>query len=231
MKEETLKDHALIWYKQSLLLGIGAIIIPFIRTVPRNTLLTTLIVASLMCAAIPNIARLNAMEKIPTVTHRDTTVHLTAPLPEIGTLAPDFLLVDIDLSEVSLKDYAGMKKILNIVPSLDTPVCALSAKKFNEEVEKLENTVIINISMDLPFANKRFCDLEALENIRALSAFRAPHFGFAYGVRMKNGVLAGLFARSIIILDEENIVRYVELVPNVGNEPNYEHARAALLDL
>lgn len=231
MRKNNMNKNASKWYTRSILLGIGACAILSTRIIPKHIVFATLIIAALLCVIIPSVIQLRAIEEIPTVIHRETVVELTAPLPKIGNIAPNFSLVDIDLSEVSLQDFAGMNKILNIVPSLDTPICALSAIKFNEEVGKLNNTVILNVSMDLPFANKRFCELEQIQNIRALSAFRAPHFGFTYGVRIKTGVLKGLLARSIILLDAENTVRYVELVPDIGNEPNYEKALAVLLEL
>ncbi len=168
---------------------------------------------------------------VPRTYMRDNPVYLTAALPQVGDRAPDFLLVDVDLSEKKLADYGADKKIISIVPSLDTSTCALSAKVFNEKVSELGDTVIINVSMDLPFANKRFCELENLEIIHALSAYRSPHFGRTYGVRMQNGPLEGLFARAVLVLDGNNIVRHVELVENISDEPNYDAAFAALAPL
>lgn len=173
----------------------------------------------------------SASAKLPQVTHRGGAVTLTAALPSVGERAPEFELVDIDLTDVRLADFRGQVKILNIVPSLDTAVCAISATKFNDEVKKLTNTVIVNVSMDLPFANKRFCELGHIEDIRALSAFRAPEFGTEYGVRMQDGVLRGLLARAVIVIDRRDVVRYVELVPDIGQEPDYESALATLKGL
>lgn len=173
-------------------------------------------------------ARAQEGNTIPTVVHKGNEVALTAPLPAVGTKAPAFELVDIDLSEVQLSDFEGQIKILNIVPSLDTTICSISATKFNEEAQKLKDAVIINISMDLPFANKRFCELGHIEDIRALSAFRAPDFGSRYGLLMQSGVLRGLLARAVIVVDQNDIIRYIELVPDIGKEPNYDGALQAV---
>ena len=172
----------------------------------------------------------HAYAQVPQVLFRGQEVMLVGALPKVGSRAPSFELVDIDLTDVSLEDFKGQVKILNIVPSLDTTVCALSAIKFNEEVGKLPNAVIINVSMDLPFANKRFCELEHIENIRALSAFRSS-FGQDYGFQMKEGALRGLLARAVMLIDARNVVQYIELVPDIGQEPNYEKALAALQEL
>jgi len=188
---------------------------------------TSLLLLGMLAVAVP----LTAEEDIPSVTLRGQPIALTGALPQVGSRAPLFELTDIDLSDVSLGDFEGQIKILSIVPSLDTSVCALSAIRFNEEVEKLENTVIVNISMDLPFANKRFCEESHTDNIRALSAFRAPHFGYAYGLRMKDGPMRGLLARAVIVLDARNVVRYVELVPDIAQEPDYEAALGVLRQL
>ena len=175
-------------------------------------------------------ASTHAYAQVPQVLSGGQEVMLTGTLPEVGIRAPSFELVDIDLTDVSLEDFKGQVKILNIVPSLDTTVCALSAIKFNEEVGKLLNTVIINVSMDLPFANKRFCELEHIKNIRALSAFRSS-FGQDYGFQMKDGALRGLLARAVMLIDMHNVVRYVELVPDLAQEPNYEKVLAVLQEL
>lgn len=164
----------------------------------------------------------------PQVTLKGRATTLTAPLPEVGTKAPSFQLTDTDLSEVSSVDFRGQVKILNVVPSLDTTTCALSATRFNKEVQRMTNTVILNVSMDLPFASKRFCELGHIENIRTLSAFRAPNFGHSYGLRMTDGPLRGLLARAVVLIDQDDIVRYVELVPEIGQEPDYDAALAAV---
>ncbi|MGC9336719.1 MAG: thiol peroxidase [Candidatus Cloacimonadia bacterium] len=145
-------------------------------------------------------------------------------LPEIGKPAPEFILTNNDLEDVSLKDFLGEKIILNIFPSLDTPVCATSVRRFNSEAEKLPNTKVLCISKDLPFAQKRFCGAEGLDNVIALSELRDTNFSDAYGVRLTEGKMRSLFARVVIILDEDGIVRYVQLVPEITQEPNYEDA-------
>ena len=143
-------------------------------------------------------------------------------LPEIGELAPDFKLTKTDLSDVSLSAYKGKKVILNIFPSLDTPVCAMSVRSFNSEAEKLDNTVVLCISRDLPFAHKRFCTTEGLENVVSLSELRNEEFSKKYGVKIIDGPMAGLMARAVIILDENSVIKYKELVPEIVQEPDYE---------
>lgn len=154
-------------------------------------------------------------------------VNTTGDIPKIGSLAGEFVLVAGDLSEKTLKDFTGKKKILNIVPSLDTGVCAASARKFNEVAGSLLNTVVLVISADLPFAQKRFCEVEGLKNVVALSSFRST-FGETYGVKVADGPLKGLNARCIIVLDESNVVRYTELVSEITHEPEYEKALQAV---
>jgi thioredoxin-dependent peroxiredoxin len=149
-------------------------------------------------------------------------------LPVIGTIAPSFRLTKADLSDASLSDFDGKKKILNIVPSLDTGICALSAKRFNEEASSLSNTVVLTISADLPFAQSRFCKSERLERIVALSQMRDHRFGLEYGVEISTGPMAGLLSRAIVVLDSKNLVAYVEQVPEIGQEPNYGKALEAL---
>ena len=163
-----------------------------------------------------------------TITFKGTPIQTAGVLPAKGAAAPDFKLTKTDLSDVGLKDFAGKKKILNITPSLDTGVCATSAKKFNEAVSRLGDVVLLNISADLPFAAGRFCESNGLKNIVALSTFRAPGFAQAYGVGIVNGPLAGLTARAVVALDAQNQVLHAELVPEIGQEPNYETALAAL---
>lgn len=149
-------------------------------------------------------------------------------LPAAGSKAPDFNLTTTDLADVSLKDYAGKKVILNIFPSLDTPVCANSVRKFNSEANNLENTAVLCISADLPFAQKRFCGAEGLEKVIPLSALRNRDFGKDYGVDIVDGPLAGVFARAIVVLDGNGTVTYTQLVPEIKEEPNYEEALAAV---
>jgi len=162
-----------------------------------------------------------------TITLKGNTIHTEGELPKVGDKAPDFKLTGSDLKDVTLESYAGKKKILNIVPSLDTPVCATSTRHFNEDAGKLPNTVVLVISNDLPFAMKRFCTTEGLANVVALSELRTRDFGHAYGVRITDGPLAGVLSRAVVVLDEHNKVVYTEQVPEIGQEPNYEKALAA----
>jgi thiol peroxidase len=154
-------------------------------------------------------------------------IHTKGELPAVGAKAPDFVLTGSDLSDVSLASFAGKKKILNIVPSLDTSVCATSTRKFNEEASKLPNTVVLVVSNDLPFAQKRFCTTEGLQNVIALSELRSRDFGDAYGVRMTDGKLAGLLSRAVVVVDENDKVVYTEQVPEIAQEPDYAKAIAA----
>ena len=153
---------------------------------------------------------------------------LAGELPAVGSQAPDFLLTGTDLTDKGLKDYAGKKVILNIFPSIDTPVCATSTKKFNGEADKLSNVAILCVSQDMPFAHGRFCGAEGLEKVIPLSSLRNDDFGKKYGVRLMDGPLAGLFARAIVVLDASGKVVYTELVPDIGQEPNYDAALAAV---
>jgi thioredoxin-dependent peroxiredoxin len=161
------------------------------------------------------------------ITLRGSPLNTSGNLPEIGTQAPDFHLVNGKLAEVSLQDFAGKRKILSIVPSLDTPTCALSTRKFNEKASPLGNTVILVISADLPFAQARFCGAEGLNDVIPLSAFRSD-FAKDYGIALIDGPLRGLTARAIVILDADNRVVYNELVGELSNEPDYDRALAAL---
>ena len=153
---------------------------------------------------------------------------LFGSFPVVGQQAPDFTLVDKDLKDVSLKDYAGKRKVLNIVPSLDTAVCATSTRKFNEAASQLNNTVVLVISADLPFAMSRFCVAEGLENVVTLSLMRGRDFMRNYGVKIADTALAGVTARAVLVLDENDKVIYTELVPEITTEPNYDAALAAL---
>ncbi len=164
-----------------------------------------------------------------TVTLHGDTIHTTErTLPAPGTKAAAFTLVKSDLSEISLADLAGKKVLLNIFPSLDTPVCATSIRRFNQEAASVANTAILCISMDLPFAGARFCTTEGIEKVHTASAFRSPEFGENYGVLLVDGPLRGLFARAVLILDETGTVTYAELVPEITQEPDYEAALKAL---
>ena len=163
-----------------------------------------------------------------TITLKGNPIHTAGDLPAKGATAPDFKLTKADLADVGLKDFAGQKKILNVVPSLDTGVCATSAKKFNEAVAKLTGVVLLNVSADLPFAAGRFCESNGLKNVVALSTFRSPDFAKAYGVAIVDGPLAGLTARAVVVLDAQNKVRHAELVPEIAQEPDYAAALAAV---
>ncbi|MGD2056335.1 MAG: thiol peroxidase [Gammaproteobacteria bacterium] len=162
------------------------------------------------------------------VTLQGTEFHTNGELPAVGSTAPDFHLVNGKLNDVHLADYSGKKKLLNIVPSLDTPTCATSTKKFNEHAQGLDDTVVLVISADLPFAQGRFCGMEGIENVIPLSLMRSRNFAKDYGVLLTDGPLAGITARAVVVLDENNTVRYTQLVPEIGDEPDYDSALAAL---
>lgn len=162
-----------------------------------------------------------------TITFQGKPLHTSGELPATGSKAPDFRLVDGKLADVTLSTYAGKRKVLNIVPSLDTPVCAASTRKFNEKAGHLDNTVVLVISADLPFAQCRFCETEGLKNVIPLSSFRSG-FAVDYGVKLMDTVLAGLTARAVIIIDEKDQVVYSELVNELTQEPDYESALAVL---
>ncbi len=162
------------------------------------------------------------------VTLKGTPITLFGEFPTVGQTAPDFTLVSKDLKDVGLKDFAGKRKVLNIVPSLDTAVCATSTRKFNEAASKLDNTVVLVISADLPFAMSRFCVAEGLENVTTLSLMRGRDFMRNYGVKIADSALSGVTARAVVVLDENNKVIHTELVPEITQEPNYDAALAAL---
>lgn len=162
------------------------------------------------------------------VTLKGNPIHTNGELPAVGAKAPDFTLTTTDLKDVTLAEYKGKRKILNIVPSLDTGVCATSARKFNEAAGKLSNTVVLVISADLPFASKRFCTAEGLQNVVPLSLIRGKHFAKDYGVFIEDGPLAGITARAVVVLDESDKVVYRQLVPEIGQEPDYDKALAAV---
>ena len=163
-----------------------------------------------------------------TVTLKGKPIELVGNLPEVGSKAPDFRLVGEDLQDVTLASFAGRRKILNIVPSLDTSVCAASARKFNETAGALPNTVVLVISGDLPFAAGRFCTAEGLANVVTASTFRGRQFLRDYGVEITSGKLVGLAARAVVVLDANDKVIYTELVPEIAQDPNYDAALAAL---
>lgn len=170
------------------------------------------------------MARVNSL----TTALGGTPVKLYGDFPQVGKPAPSFSLVDKDLQDVTLGSFAGKRKVLNIVPSLDTPTCQASARRFNKEASSLTDAVVINISADLPFAMSRFCSSEGLENVVNLSTMRGREFMRDYGVKIADGVLAGLTARAVVVLDADNVVRYTELVSDIKKEPNYDAALAAL---
>ena len=162
------------------------------------------------------------------ITLKGEPIETVGELPEVKTAAPDFNLTKTDLSDVSLDSFKGKRIILNIFPSIDTDVCAASARRFNEEVNRLDNTVVFCISADLPFAHKRFCEAEGLENIIPLSAFRSGGFGIDYGVTITSGPLNGLLSRAIVIIDQQGEVTYTEQVPEIAQEPDYDAALKAV---
>lgn len=162
------------------------------------------------------------------VTLGGNKVNVKGSFPKIGDQAKEFTLVKSDLSELSLSSLKDKKVVLNIFPSLDTRVCALSVRKFNDMASKMSNTVVLAISKDLPFAHARFCSTEGIENVTGLSAFRDTTFGEDYGVALIDGPLAGLLARAVIVLDEHGKVIYTELVPEISHEPDYEAVIRAL---
>jgi thiol peroxidase len=162
------------------------------------------------------------------VTLGGAPVTLFGKFPEVGQAAPAFTLVDKELKDVSLQSFAGKRKVLNIVPSLDTAVCATSTRKFNEAAGKLSNTVVLVISADLPFAMSRFCVAEGLENVITLSLMRGRDFMRNYGVKIADTVLSGVTARAVLVLDEKDQVLHAELVDDIKHEPNYEAALVSL---
>lgn len=162
------------------------------------------------------------------VTLEGNEINTNGELPQTGNQATDFILTTTDLADVSLADYAGKKKILNIVPSLDTGVCATSAKTFNEKVAGRDDLVVLVISADLPFASGRFCSTEGLDNVIALSMMRSKSFAKDYGVLIQDGPLAGITARAVVALDADNKVLYTELVPEIVQEPDYDAAMNAV---
>ncbi len=162
------------------------------------------------------------------VTLKGNPIHTNGDLPAVGAKAPDFKLTGGDLKDVSLADYKGKKKILNIVPSLDTPTCATSTRKFNQSAGQLPNTVVLVVSADLPFASKRFCTTEGLQNVVPLSLMRDKSFAKDYGVLIQDGGLAGVCARAVVVVDENDKVVYRQLVPEIGQEPDYDKALAAV---
>lgn len=163
------------------------------------------------------------------VTLGGNPVNVAGELPQVGKAAPDFQLTKTDLSNVSLADYKGKNVILNIFPSVDTDTCATSVRKFNEKAASLEDTAVLCISRDLPFAHARFCGAEGIQNVDSLSSFRGGQdFEKNYGVLIEGGPFGGLMARAIVVVDKEGTVKHTELVSEIANEPNYENALASL---
>lgn len=165
--------------------------------------------------------------KEETVICRGQEAHTSGPMVKVGQQAPDFRATNADLQDVSLSSFKGKRIILNIFPSLDTPTCALSVRQFNTRASELENTVVLCLSMDLPFAQSRFCSTEGLNNVVPLSVFRSHDFLKEYGLQLADGPLKGLMARAVIVIDETGKVCYTQLVSNISNEPDYDAALRA----
>ncbi|MBM9606378.1 thiol peroxidase [Desulfopila inferna] len=163
-----------------------------------------------------------------TITLKGNAIETIGELPTIGGKVPDFTLAATDLSDRSLADFTGKRIIFNIFPSLDTPVCAASVRKFNSEASALDNTAVLCISADLPFAHNRFCEAEGLDKVTALSTFRSPRFGEDYGVKITTGPLAGLLSRAVVVTDAEGVVKYTEQVPEIAQDPDFDAALAVL---
>jgi len=162
------------------------------------------------------------------VTFQGTPIRVAGSVPAAGSTAPAFSLVGKDLNELTLADFPGQRKVLNIFPSIDTGVCAASVRKFNELASSLDNTVVLCISADLPFAQSRFCGADGLDKVITLSSFRSPGFLADYGVALAEGALSGLAARAVFVLDADNRILHVERVAEIGNEPDYDAAVAVL---
>tara|TARA_B100000029_G_scaffold507877_1_gene593511 strand:- start:162 stop:662 length:501 start_codon:yes stop_codon:yes gene_type:complete len=162
------------------------------------------------------------------ITLQGNEIHTHGTVPKLGESAPDFVLVNSELNNVSLKDFENKNKILNIIPSLDTPVCQKSTKLFNEKVSNFDQTIVLAVSADLPFAMKRFCSLENLNNIIPLSMMRSRNFAKDYGVLIEDGPLAGITARAVVVIDKENTIIHCQLVSEIAEEPDYNSALDSL---
>ncbi len=162
------------------------------------------------------------------ITLQGNEIHTNGNLPEIGASAPDFVLVNKDLENITLSSFPGKKKLISIVPSLDTPVCATSTKKFNDYAKEHDDTVILVVAADLPFAMSRFCGAEGVDNVIPLSIMRSNEFSRDYGVLIEDGPLAGITARALLVLDQDNSVVHTELVSEIAQEPDYDAAMQAL---
>ena len=163
-----------------------------------------------------------------TITLKGNAIETCGSLPAKASQAPEFTLVKTDLAEVRLADYKGKRVVLNIFPSIDTPVCAASVRRFNQAAGELANTVVLCISADLPFAHTRFCETDGLKNVESLSVFRSPAFGKDYGVTITTGPIAGLLSRAIVIIGTDGKIIHTEQVPEIAQEPDYDAALAAL---
>jgi thiol peroxidase len=162
------------------------------------------------------------------ITIKGDPVKTIGDLPKVGEKAPDFVLTKTDLADITLKDFSGKKVVLNIFPSVDTPVCSASVRKFNEAITKFSDAVVICVSLDLPFAHSRFCETEGLKNVIPVSELRDKNFGDRYGVRIIEGPLSGLLARAVVVLDENSMVIYSHLVSELTTEPEYEEVLKVL---
>lgn len=163
------------------------------------------------------------------ITLQGNAIETVGTLPEKGAAAPAFSLVKTDLSEISLSDLSGKQVVLNIFPSIDTPVCAASVRRFNQVAAEKENTVVLCVSADLPFAHNRFCETDGLKDVEGVSVFRSPEFGNDYGVTISTGPIAGLLSRAVVIIDDKGTVTYSQQVPEITEEPDYDAALAALV--
>ena len=162
------------------------------------------------------------------ITLQGNKINTNGDIPKVGSMAPDFILVDSDLKDVSLSSYDGQNIILNVIPSLDTPVCQKSTKIFNEKASALTDTVVLAVSADLPFAMKRFCSTESIKSVKPLSMMRSRNFSKDYGVLITDGPLSGITARAVIVIDKNKKIIHSELVQEIANEPNYEAALSCL---
>lgn len=162
------------------------------------------------------------------ITLQGNPIHTNGELPQVGSRAPGFTLVDKDLNDVSLGDFQGVRKVLSIVPSLDTDVCAASAKRFNADVAGRDDVVVLNVSADLPFAQGRFCQAEGVDRVKTLSMMRSRDFARDYGVLLVDGPLAGIAARAVLVLDADDTILHAQLVPEITQEPDYDAVLAHL---
>lgn len=184
--------------------------------------LFTMIAMTMLMAVPTNINAGTGNNAGEEIIVRGKRTHITGHLPEVGKKAPELTAVKSDMTEVKLSDFKGKRVILNIFPSLDTPTCSTSVRFFNEAAAELDNTVVLCLSMDLPFAQERFCTTEGIENVLPLSLFRSEDFNNNYGLIIAEGALKGLAARAVVLIDENGTVKYTQLVENISDEPDYE---------